>query len=87
MTDFEIIPESERPARIHVGTKPTALTLALESGQTVFVAHATHPQASSLRQPHSYLRKRGLTVVARAAERGGVQGLVMWTERQEVTDD
>lgn len=78
MSDFEIIPDLERPELITRGRPPTPLSLVLATGRTVFMP--TRPRLDGQR---GYLSKRGLRLHTQAGERNGVQGFYAWTEPLE----
>jgi hypothetical protein len=74
---FEIVPAADRPEMPHSGATPSALSLALEAGETVFSVDAN----LGLRNKESYLSVRGFRLHQLKAERNGVKGFYLWADK------
>lgn len=80
MTDFEVVPDTERRPKANSGRQPSALSVALVEGKTVFVPHYGDTRFLGR---SSYLRNRGYRVVSRKGERDGIPGVYLWAERRD----
>jgi len=76
---FEIVPASERPAATF-GQTPSALSLALAAGHTVWVAKPFN--LGRVNNKSTYLGRRGFRVRQVSGDRDGVPGLYLWAEKR-----
>jgi hypothetical protein len=81
--DFEVVPPDEVPTARGPGRGPSALSLALESGATVFVAGKNEYDVHGIRGKRAYLTTRGHKVSIRRGERNGVVGVFIWVVPSE----
>jgi hypothetical protein len=82
--EFESVPRSAIPE--DDGTRPGRASEAskkLEAGEVLFFPNADQKIASRYRNKGGYLRKRGLSVMARRGEFKGTRGIFVWVEKPE----